>query len=69
MEHLLNCHGEWTAFSLALVRFPCYDTGTSSTQGGNLITDIVIGLQHGDEGKGKVTHHLLKRRIHPLCSI
>ena len=23
-------------------------------------TDLVVGLQHGDEGKGKITHHLLK---------
>jgi adenylosuccinate synthase len=32
-----------------------------------LITDIVIGLQHGDEGKGKVTHHLLKSREYTHC--
>lgn len=25
-----------------------------------LYTDVVVGLQHGDEGKGKVTYHLLK---------
>ena len=25
-----------------------------------MITDIVVGLSYGDEGKGKVTHHLLK---------
>jgi len=23
-----------------------------------MIADIVVGLQHGDEAKGKVTHHL-----------
>jgi adenylosuccinate synthase len=32
-----------------------------------LITDIVIGLQHGDEGKGKVTHHLLKSGEYTHC--
>tara|TARA_R110000824_G_scaffold92217_2_gene223847 strand:+ start:3900 stop:4886 length:987 start_codon:yes stop_codon:yes gene_type:complete len=32
-----------------------------------LITDIVIGLQHGDEGKGKVTHHLLKSGNYTHC--
>lgn len=25
-----------------------------------MLTDVVIGLQHGDEAKGKVTHHLCK---------
>ena len=25
-----------------------------------MITDIVVSLQHGDEGKGQVAHHLLK---------
>ena len=32
-----------------------------------MITDIVIGLQHGDEGKGKVTHHLLKSGKYTHC--
>ena len=32
-----------------------------------MITDIVIGLQHGDEGKGKVTHHLLKKGDYTHC--
>jgi adenylosuccinate synthase len=32
-----------------------------------LITDIVMGLQHGDEGKGKVTHHLLKKGNYTHC--
>ena len=32
-----------------------------------MITDIVIGLQHGDEGKGKVTHHLLKNGKYTHC--
>ncbi len=32
-----------------------------------MITDIVIGLQHGDEGKGKVTHHLLKNGEYTHC--
>ncbi len=34
---------------------------------GILITDIVIGLQNGDEGKGKVTHHLLKSGEYTHC--
>ena len=25
-----------------------------------MLADVVIGLQHGDEAKGKVTHHLCK---------
>jgi adenylosuccinate synthase len=25
-----------------------------------MLADIVVGLSYGDEGKGKVTHHLLK---------
>ena len=25
-----------------------------------MIADIVLGIQMGDEGKGKVTHHLCK---------
>ena len=33
----------------------------------NLIVDIVVGLQAGDEGKGKVTHHLLKERDYTHC--
>lgn len=32
-----------------------------------MITDVVIGLQHGDEGKGKVTHHLLKSGEYTHC--
>jgi adenylosuccinate synthase len=32
-----------------------------------LITDIVLGVQHGDEGKGKVTHHLLKNGNYTHC--
>ena len=32
-----------------------------------MITDIVMGLQHGDEGKGKVTHHLLKSGEYTHC--
>ena len=27
-----------------------------------MIADIVLGLTHGDEGKGKVTHHLCKNK-------
>jgi adenylosuccinate synthase len=26
----------------------------------DMLADIIIGLQHGDEGKGKITHHLCK---------
>lgn len=33
----------------------------------NLVVDIVVGLQAGDEGKGKVTHHLLKERAYTHC--
>lgn len=32
-----------------------------------MITDIVLGIQHGDEGKGKVTHHLLKNGNYTHC--
>lgn len=32
-----------------------------------MITDIVLGIQHGDEGKGKVTHHLLKNGGYTHC--
>ena len=32
-----------------------------------MIIDIVVGLQHGDEGKGKVTHHLLKSGEYTHC--
>ena len=32
-----------------------------------MIADIVLGLQHGDEGKGKVTHHLLKSGEYTHC--
>ena len=32
-----------------------------------MITDIVIGLQHGDEGKGKVTPPLLKSGNYTHC--
>ena len=61
MEHLLNCHGEWTAFFACISSLPMLKYWYKlQPQGGSLITDIVIGLQHGDEGKGKVTHHLLK---------
>ena len=33
----------------------------------NLKVDIIIGMQHGDEGKGKVTHHLLKSGVYTHC--
>ncbi len=32
-----------------------------------MIADIVIGLSYGDEGKGKVTHHLLKTGDYTHC--
>ena len=32
-----------------------------------MIADIVIGLSYGDEGKGKVTHHLLKSGEYSHC--
>lgn len=32
-----------------------------------MITDIVVGLQHGDEGKGKVTAHLLSKGTYTHC--
>ncbi len=32
-----------------------------------MITDVVIGLSYGDEGKGKVTHHLLKSGEYTHC--
>ena len=33
----------------------------------SLVVDIVVGLQAGDEGKGKVTHHLLKDNNYTHC--
>ncbi len=33
----------------------------------NLAVDVIVGLQHGDEGKGKVTHHLLKHGGYTHC--
>jgi adenylosuccinate synthase len=32
-----------------------------------LSVDIVLGIQHGDEGKGKVTHHLLRGGDYTHC--
>lgn len=32
-----------------------------------MIADVVIGLSYGDEGKGKVTHHLLKSGDYTHC--
>lgn len=32
-----------------------------------LSVDVIVGLQHGDEGKGKVTHHLLKDGDYTHC--
>ena len=29
--------------------------------------DVIVGLQSGDEGKGKVTHHLLKSGKYTHC--
>jgi adenylosuccinate synthase len=32
-----------------------------------VIADIIVGLSYGDEGKGKVTHHLLKSGEYTHC--
>ena len=32
-----------------------------------MIFDILVGLQHGDEGKGKVVHHLFKSNKYTHC--
>lgn len=32
-----------------------------------MVVDIIVGLQAGDEGKGKVTHHLLKEGNYTHC--
>ena len=32
-----------------------------------MIADIVVGLSYGDEGKGKVTHHLLREGKYTHC--
>lgn len=32
-----------------------------------LTVDVVLGIQHGDEGKGKVTHHLLRTGDYTHC--
>ena len=67
MEHIFNCHGEWAALFSCVTSIPVLRYWYKSKKGGNLITDIVIGLQHGDEGKGKVTHHLLKSGEYTHC--
>jgi adenylosuccinate synthase len=33
----------------------------------SVVVDVVLGIQHGDEGKGKVTHHLLKSSDYTHC--
>ena len=33
----------------------------------SVVVDVVLGIQHGDEGKGKVTHHLLKSGDYTHC--
>lgn len=33
----------------------------------SLVVDVIVGLQHGDEGKGKVTHHLLGSGEYTHC--
>lgn len=33
----------------------------------SLTVDVIVGLQHGDEGKGKVTHHLLREGDYTHC--
>jgi adenylosuccinate synthase len=32
-----------------------------------IIADVVVGLQHGDEGKGKVVYNLLKTGEYDIC--
>ena len=32
-----------------------------------IISDIIVGLQHGDEGKGKVVYHLIKNNNYTRC--
>lgn len=32
-----------------------------------LKVDVIVGVQHGDEGKGKITHHLLKSGEYTHC--
>lgn len=32
-----------------------------------MLADVVIGLSYGDEGKGKITHHLLKNGDYTHC--
>ena len=32
-----------------------------------LQVDVILGVQHGDEGKGKVTHHLLREGDYTHC--
>ena len=32
-----------------------------------LRVDVILGVQHGDEGKGKVTHHLLREGDYTHC--
>lgn len=32
-----------------------------------LLTDVIIGLQHGDEGKGKIAYNILKRGKYSYC--
>ena len=32
-----------------------------------IISDVCVGLQHGDEGKGKVVYHLLKNNKYDYC--
>ena len=33
----------------------------------NIASDVLIGLQHGDEGKGKITYCILKENKYDLC--
>ena len=33
----------------------------------NIASDVLIGLQHGDEGKGKITYCILKENNYDLC--
>ena len=64
---LLNCHGEWTAifawwFAAMLILVQV------QPQGGNLITDIVLGLQRRRR-KRQGYPPAEKRRIHPLFDL
>ena len=31
------------------------------------MNDIIVGLQYGDEGKGKITHYLINKKHYTHC--